>query len=144
MPIFRTSLYRTLETLAKTLVSGRPTKQWSLAQCLFSRGDLSLDCQASSWVTSRREALFMPGCPRLWPTAATGKANSCSSDREHSLATILKNLATPCITSTEWAGLWNRYGRYSLCTACAKLCSTSSSSFGGKNASPSSLNREIP
>mmetsp|Transcript_12335 Transcript_12335/g.43456 ORF Transcript_12335/g.43456 Transcript_12335/m.43456 type:complete len:228 (+) Transcript_12335:595-1278(+) len=143
MQFFRASLYCSLDNLLKTFMSGFATMVYSFAQCMFSSGERSLYCSASSWPTSDRKPLFTPGCPKSCATAAISKTYCSKSVRKDSEEMMFMRRAVPCVTSTAWAKLWNGTGRYSLSTAPTKRWRRCCSSCDDTKPSPASWKREI-
>mmetsp|Transcript_6036 Transcript_6036/g.17879 ORF Transcript_6036/g.17879 Transcript_6036/m.17879 type:complete len:355 (+) Transcript_6036:329-1393(+) len=81
----------------------------NVAQCMFSRGDVSLYRMAISCEVSTKNSLFTPGWPTSWHTALMSMAYS-SSQENTSFARVPKwaNIANNvCDTSTACDQLWN-------------------------------------
>mmetsp|Transcript_97445 Transcript_97445/g.297757 ORF Transcript_97445/g.297757 Transcript_97445/m.297757 type:complete len:250 (+) Transcript_97445:522-1271(+) len=120
MQFFRASRYCSFDNLPNTFICGSPTSVYSLAQCMFSRGDRSLYCNANSWPTSDKNPLLTPGWPRSCASAAISNTYCSSSVRKVSELISVINRDTPCKTSMACAKLWKGTGRYSFSTAPTK------------------------
>mmetsp|Transcript_78539 Transcript_78539/g.182238 ORF Transcript_78539/g.182238 Transcript_78539/m.182238 type:complete len:204 (+) Transcript_78539:544-1155(+) len=128
MQHLRTSLNCSLESFWKTFVAGFDTIVYSLAQCMFSSGERSLYCSASSWRTSDKKPLFTPGCPRSCATAAMSRECCSSSDRNRSEDVRFMMRATQWTTSNACAKLWKGTDKYSFSTAPTKRCNNCTAS----------------
>mmetsp|Transcript_42618 Transcript_42618/g.110131 ORF Transcript_42618/g.110131 Transcript_42618/m.110131 type:complete len:208 (-) Transcript_42618:1988-2611(-) len=102
MQTARACLKLFLPSCSKMLVSCFWQISKSLAQCIFSSGDLSLYSRASSLWVSIRNGFVFPTWPRSWPRADTKSAKTSTSE-SHSIAPksliirkVLFVTSTPC------------------------------------------------
>mmetsp|Transcript_14743 Transcript_14743/g.38989 ORF Transcript_14743/g.38989 Transcript_14743/m.38989 type:complete len:269 (+) Transcript_14743:667-1473(+) len=135
MQMFRTCRRSSFDRPANTFARGSPRIVYSFAQCIFSSGDKSLYCSASSCPTSDRKPLLRPKCPTSCAMAATSSENCSSSDMKSEDPVIRMTRPTACVTSTACAKLWKgalSLGWYPICTdrrkwdsvrSCSPVCS---------------------
>mmetsp|Transcript_57136 Transcript_57136/g.138138 ORF Transcript_57136/g.138138 Transcript_57136/m.138138 type:complete len:347 (+) Transcript_57136:758-1798(+) len=109
---------------------------------MFSRGERSLYCSASSWPTSERKPLFTPGWPMSCAIPAMSSVCCSSSERKPSEQVACMMRAAACTTSRACAKLWNGTGRYSFSTAVTNRCRSCTSSVALKKPSEESWKRE--